>query len=48
MEANTGTKARTESINTFLKENKLKPKDLARYLELNHNYACVKDDDFDH
>ncbi len=47
MEAKTGTESRAEVIDTFLKENNLKPKDLARYLEQNHNYACVKDTDFD-
>ncbi len=48
MEAVRTTKTRTEAINTFLKESNLKPEDLARYLEQNHNYACVKDTDYDH
>ncbi len=47
MEATTRTKLQAEVIDTFLEENRLKPKDLARYLEQNHNYACVKDTDFD-
>ncbi len=39
----TATKTRAEIINQFLNENQLKPKDLARYLELNHDFCCYAD-----
>ena len=43
----TSTLTRAEIINQFLKEHQLTPSDLARYLELNHDFACLKDEQFD-
>jgi len=45
METNTQTRA--EIINKFLKENLLKPGDLARYLELHHDFCCYADTQYD-
>ncbi len=39
----TSIQTRTEVINRFLKENRLNPKDLARYLELHHDFCCYAD-----
>jgi hypothetical protein len=47
MGSTSGTKSRTEIINTFLKENKLTANDLARYLEKEHKFACFRDDQLD-
>ena len=43
----TSTQTRAEIINQFLIEHELTPRDLARYLELNHDFACLKDEQFD-
>ena len=43
----TSTKTRAEIINHFLDHHQLTPRDLARYLELNHDFACLKDEQFD-
>jgi len=46
MEA-TRTKTRAHIINMFLEESQLQPKNLASYLELEHDFACYKDTQFD-
>ena len=43
----TSTKTRAQIINHFLDHHQLTPRDLARYLELNHDFACLKDEQFD-
>ena len=43
----TVVQTRAEVINQFLEENKLKAKDLARYLELNHDFCCYADTHYD-
>lgn len=35
-------------INKFIEENQLQPKDLARYLKLEHNFAGFRDTHNDH
>lgn len=45
METNIQTRA--EVINKFLKDKHLKPTDLARYLELNHDFCCYADTQYD-
>ncbi|MCF6222862.1 MAG: hypothetical protein L3J34_03945 [Flavobacteriaceae bacterium] len=44
----TNTQARAEIIDKFLNELQLKPTDLARYLELNHDFCCYAYTQFDH
>lgn len=39
----TTTQTRAEIINHFLDESHLKPEDLARFLELNHDFCCYSD-----
>jgi len=41
------TKTRASIINKFLKKKNLKPQHLARYLEIEHNFACFKDTHYD-
>ncbi len=41
------TKTRASIINKFLKKKNLKPQHLARYLEIEHDFACYKEIQFD-
>jgi hypothetical protein len=47
MENGTRTETRNKIIAAFLKENNLFPKDLAKYLEIEHQYGCYKESEFD-
>ena len=43
----TKLQTRAEIIDNFLHEKKMSTKDLARYLELHHNFCCYQDTHID-
>lgn len=43
----TNTHTRAQIIDSFLNEFQLKPTDLARYLELHHDFCCYSDTQYD-